>query len=102
MTQTQDTFSHQRKILVIQTPEGFLEDDISEGWMLDDGEPNYSFTGDPFRALEFPDRDFVPKYLGISPVPKLKLMNAEHCADYLGGKLVTIELTVTHAWQIAE
>lgn len=86
------------KLRVIQTEHGFLDDCIDEGIWQTNGEPNYRFTDNPYQAAEFYDDKTVPKYLGATP--HRKLYTAQDCADYVGGKLVTIEVTKTVTWEI--
>lgn len=87
---TEQTFT------ILKTPKGYLRD-VWEEWEED--VINYDFTDDPRRAMKFyGSKDSAPKYMWDFKKKKSIDTLKETC-EYLDGKLVTIELTITAEWK---
>lgn len=89
------TVSNEQVIEVFKTDDGYLHHEISEGWYLDDGVRNYSYTNDVFSAYDFPDYDKdIPKYIGVTHDEEIK--TREQMCDVLKGEFVMVKIkTVT-------
>lgn len=100
------TGSSERTVKLFKTEQGYLSDDeIGEGWWLEDGERNYSFTDDVFNAYEFyndEDEDDVPKYIGVTHDEEV--YTRKQMCEVLKGKFVVVKFktVITNTWEVSE
>lgn len=99
------TNSSERVIKVFKTEQGYLHDEVSEGWWLEDGVRNYDFTDDVFVAYEFyndDDNDDVPKYIGVTH--EEDVYTREQMCEVLKGRFVVVKFktTTTTEWEETE
>lgn len=98
--------SNERIAKLFKTEKGYLHDEISEGWWLDEGVRNYEFTDNIFDAYEFyndNDNDDVPKYIGVTHDDE-EVETREQMCKVLNGKFVVVKFktVTTTLWEESE
>ena len=83
---------------VFKNEEGYLHHEISEGWWLEEGVRNYSFTDDIFKAYDVThyDKDEIPKYVEVTHEEEgQEMKNRKQMCEILKGEFIKVKIKTT-------